>query len=73
MPLADAKDDRFLASPTPSLALDATRAEVAFVYFNRATEQTFKLALLGYAFAHTSEKAVQAYAFEAAPCKQRVA
>ena len=73
VPLADAKDERVLASPTPSLALDATRAEVALVDFDGATERMLKLALLGQAFAQTGEKAVHAVAVEAVIYKQRTA
>jgi len=73
MPLAGTKDDRFLASPAPSLALDATRPEVAFVDFDGATESMFKLALLGHAFAQTGEKAAHAVVVEAIYYKQRTA
>jgi len=73
MPLADTKDDRFLTSAIPSLALDPTRPEVAFVDFDGATERMFKLALLGHAFAQTSEETVNAVAVEAVIYKQSTA
>ena len=73
MPLADACNERFLTSSTASLALDATRADLAFVECDGATERMFNLALLVYALAQIGEKVVHAVTVEATPYKQRVA